>query len=587
MSSPLAFNPSRAQSRPLQAVPATARSLSAGQSPVLQLNSSSSDSSGGQQVPANPSIQDILQLFIQLFQQVFNLPQTDSQVPADGTTDGTTTSDEDPNVDNGGDTIDGVDTNTPGGRDTTAGTQPGTTDPNGGTGTGNGDTGNGDTTGTDTGNGDNTGTTGSDNQTQTQPQGGQPVNVALVEAGFYGQDGAQAQGNNGGDADQHAQEVANVYRDNGPGAGQVHYYKGNKNKPTDDSGSGDDLLHSQQDVDAYLDSTGAVIDQMTDQVNGIVQKGQDRVINGSLGLTRETLYTNVALSLIQDPKLAQTFGLKESDIKGIKKNKDGQFEVPDNVKNAVVGYVDKRLDAPDSAFNKSLQRYQAATKNAADHGVSVVVAAGNDHEQTQIFNGAKPGADINFLAESDNVITVAATDENGQVADFSSHGNGRFNPTVSARGVQVDTGVQHDDGNGNTTTLDDGTSFAAPEVAALVAKMYEANPNLSADQVKQILQQTATDAAPGAEADGAGNINPDKALELAKQTQGTRQDGGTGTAQPTGQPTGGTGSQPTSAGQTNGGNGVQSTSAGQTNSFIAAGQQPDTSKPKDKGTQAA
>ena len=62
----------------------------------------------------------------------------------------------------------------------------------------------------------------------------------------------------------------------------------------------------------------------------------------------------------------------------------------------------------------------------------------------------------------------------------------------------------------------DGTSFAAPIVASLIAQMLEANPTLHPRQIKQILMQTA-DQIEGIERErqGFGLINPRRAVERA------------------------------------------------------------------------
>ena len=62
----------------------------------------------------------------------------------------------------------------------------------------------------------------------------------------------------------------------------------------------------------------------------------------------------------------------------------------------------------------------------------------------------------------------------------------------------------------------DGTSFAAPIVSSVVAQMLEANPRLTAQQVKRILICTA-ERLPHFEVDrqGWGVINPRKAVEMA------------------------------------------------------------------------
>jgi serine protease AprX len=67
----------------------------------------------------------------------------------------------------------------------------------------------------------------------------------------------------------------------------------------------------------------------------------------------------------------------------------------------------------------------------------------------------------------------------------------------------------------------EGTSFAAPLVASVVACMLEANPSLTPQQVRDILTSTAQPV-PGAERSrqGAGALEPSRALGLALRAEG-------------------------------------------------------------------
>jgi serine protease AprX len=67
----------------------------------------------------------------------------------------------------------------------------------------------------------------------------------------------------------------------------------------------------------------------------------------------------------------------------------------------------------------------------------------------------------------------------------------------------------------------DGTSFAAPIVSSIIACMLEANPQLTPQQVKRILIDTA-DRLPGIEIDrqGWGVVSPRRAVELAISVRG-------------------------------------------------------------------
>lgn len=337
------------------------------------------------------------------------------------------------------------------------------------------------------------------------------VDTTLIEVGYY----------NNGKADEHAQSVREIYQRNNPlGKSNVHYTGIGNDESSENASDEPAHLKNKKELDEYIDTESTdAFDIMSKKINGIVDQGKSQVINGSLGYSRDTIYENVLLSLKDNPELGSAVGLNPKALSSLETNKDGQVLITDEVSSAIVKYVDDRLDQNGSAYQKSRLKYQQATQNAAQHGVTVVVAAGNDHEMTDVFTEHKKGADTNFLAQSDYVITAAAADDKGtaspnddRIASFSSWGDGRYNPTIAASGVGVKTkfGPQ------------DGTSFSAPNVAATVARMKQVNPYLSFDQIKSILQQSATDIYPNSTiADGAGMMNSDLAVQWAQQLSQT------------------------------------------------------------------
>ncbi len=145
-----------------------------------------------------------------------------------------------------------------------------------------------------------------------------------------------------------------------------------------------------------------------------------------------------------------------------------------------------------------------ATKLLTERGINVVFSAGN----------TGPGLHtLNPYAIAPWVISVGATDAKGQLASFSARGtfgSSLFRPTLVAPGVSLislrATGVNvtgtlgvagADTSRLSLTELPfyttaSGTSFSAPQVAATIALMLEANPNLTPAQVRDILQRTAT-----------------------------------------------------------------------------------------------
>jgi hypothetical protein len=352
-----------------------------------------------------------------------------------------------------------------------------------------------------------------------------PINTALVEVGAY----------TDGTSDTHAQEVNSIFNNNTAGGNGKARLVGIGNENPDTAQPSDQQakpIANEKQLGEMVDTLSTdSLNTMTDKLNEIEKNGQERVVNGSLGYTRTNVYMEVAKAVKNSPKVGQKLGLNKSDIDGIQLSQDGEVDpnsLSPKVRQAVVKYVDTRMNKKDSKYNQALGRYDAETKDAAKKGINVVVAAGNDGENKKFFPEAKTGADTNFLMQSDNVISAAASNDNGTpdnaaddtIADFSSRGDGKHNPTVAAKGVQVDTGVTHPGPDGSETTLDDGTSFAAPQVSATVARMLEANPNLSSKQIKEILQGTATNTKADAKSEGAGIMNTDKALEKAKDTKG-------------------------------------------------------------------
>ncbi|MGJ8661170.1 MAG: S8 family serine peptidase [Bacteroidota bacterium] len=129
----------------------------------------------------------------------------------------------------------------------------------------------------------------------------------------------------------------------------------------------------------------------------------------------------------------------------------------------------------------------------------------------------------------------------GQIATFSSNGptlDGRVKPDISAPGVSVASSVSSFTDNNFTTAVSimfngqtykftriSGTSMSGPAVAGVVALLLDANPFLEADQIKEIIKNTArTDnhtgiiPAGGSLIWGAGKVNAYSAIQLALNT---------------------------------------------------------------------
>lgn len=172
----------------------------------------------------------------------------------------------------------------------------------------------------------------------------------------------------------------------------------------------------------------------------------------------------------------------------------------------------------------SEKRLQAAVNDAVRRDVVVVSAAGNTGETCKQNDQLDPDLPQSIVTPpwfSENVLSVAAIDQTGSVADFSVHG-----PWVSVAApgtdiISLDPAAGSDklanrtvEGSGDPMPIK-GTSFAAPYVSGVVALVRAKFPDLSAREVMNRIKSTAQHpAAPGGRDNfvGHGVINPVAAL---------------------------------------------------------------------------
>jgi subtilisin family serine protease len=146
-----------------------------------------------------------------------------------------------------------------------------------------------------------------------------------------------------------------------------------------------------------------------------------------------------------------------------------------------------------------------AVDNAVKLGICVVKSAGN--------NGPMGMSSITSPSDAKEVLSVGSVNSDGNdVAWYSSQGpsaDGRAVPHICAPGEEIMSTIP-----GNEFGVDTGTSMSAPHVSGIIALMLEANPNLTPQQIKEILVETAQKNLYTSDPNivGAGLVDAEKAI---------------------------------------------------------------------------
>ncbi|MCH2044195.1 MAG: S8 family serine peptidase [Saprospiraceae bacterium] len=122
---------------------------------------------------------------------------------------------------------------------------------------------------------------------------------------------------------------------------------------------------------------------------------------------------------------------------------------------------------------------------AHSKGMIIVNSAGNEGGGKWHYIGAP--------ADAEGVISVAATQKDGERAYFSSYGptaDQRLKPNLAARGQSTAVASKYD----YKASSSSGTSFSSPVLAGMITSFWGAFPELDNKQIQDVLEKSASQA---------------------------------------------------------------------------------------------
>lgn len=184
------------------------------------------------------------------------------------------------------------------------------------------------------------------------------------------------------------------------------------------------------------------------------------------------------------------------------------------------GGVDTPCDAP----------LQQAVSYAVSNGVMVVASAGNGERKITSANQYEQvGIDVNRSAPGNctGVLAIAASDRYGAKTQYSNFGtrvalsapggDNKFGTIQQDRLISTSHAPNGQDASSAVSSYFSsdvaGTSFSAPHVSGAAALIFAKNPQLTVEQVKQILTSTAKPFPGVCNGCGAGIVNVGAALQ--------------------------------------------------------------------------
>jgi subtilisin family serine protease len=159
--------------------------------------------------------------------------------------------------------------------------------------------------------------------------------------------------------------------------------------------------------------------------------------------------------------------------------------------------AEERAELSRRIFKIGRDALEEAMRSAPE--ILFVAAAGNSDNDNQFSELIPSGLDV------PNMITIGAVDQGGKPTGFTTFGK---NVTLYANGFEVNSTIP-----GGRKMKFSGTSMAAPNTANLAAKLLALRPELTTEEVVELIRRGAE---PMEGYEGRYVINPRKSLDLLK-----------------------------------------------------------------------
>ncbi len=182
---------------------------------------------------------------------------------------------------------------------------------------------------------------------------------------------------------------------------------------------------------------------------------------------------------------------------------------PDGLIEAIDYAVDNGADVISMSLELAFgpPGFLSSIRNAQDANIAVVAGTGNKGEE-----------DISVIASFSEVIAVGASNFKQEKADYSNWGKEiELVAPVGDKNYDSVENILKSTVLGNTYSYGYGTSFAVPQVAAVIGLIKSVRNDLHIDKIRDILHSTATDIPPAGwdSSTGYGIVNASAAVRMA------------------------------------------------------------------------